>query len=156
MIGQMKQNTQKGKGKRIERKRKASLICPWFACSGPPWPFHLGASCLDPPPGITLQAEGGSRGSLDSTVGSVGSPSKSKKRIFLAFPPRSQSAAHEDGADRHPAASCPSLLLRHYCHSKGKICWCNCFAAVAQSSSLNEIDERSGSRCYHKVMITWW
>ena len=50
VIGQMKQNTQKGKGKRIERKRKASLICPWFACSGPPWPFHLGASCPARPP----------------------------------------------------------------------------------------------------------
>ena len=34
---------------------------------------------------------------------------------------------------------------------KGKIRWCNCVSVTAQSSSLNEIDERSGSRCYHKV-----
>ena len=109
-------------------------------------------SQLDPPSGITLQAEGGSRGSQDPTVGSVGSPSKSKNPCF---PPRSQSAAHEDGAGRHPATSSPSLLLRHYCHSKERSVGAIVFAAVAQSSSLNEIDERSGSRCYHKVMITW-
>ena len=66
------------------------------------------------------------------------------------FSPWSQSATSRWGGSSscHFSSSPQAFWLLSF---KGKIRWCNCVSVTAQSSSLNEIDERSGSRCYHKV-----
>ena len=150
----MKQNTQKGKGKRIERKRKASLICPWFACSGPPWPFHLGASCpARPPAWYNITGWGRQQRQSRFHCGFSWFSFKIKKSFLSTQIPKCSSWRWGGSPSCHFFSFSPPQALLSF---QGKICWCNCFSAVAQSSSLNEIDERSGSRCYHKVMITWW
>ena len=65
------------------------------------------------------------------------------------FSPWSHSAASRwGGSSSCRFSSSPQASLLSF---KGKIRWCNFVSVTAQSSSLNEIDERSGSRCYHKV-----
>ena len=129
---------------KVDQKSARHCDVPGWA-AGPPWPFPLWAS-IPPFLGITLQAGGAARGSFHPTVGSVGLLKSSLKTFDLSW---SQSAAWRWDASSSCQFSWSPQALSSY---EEKSSLYNSVAATGQSGSLNEIDERSGSGCYHKVL----